>query len=85
NSVKQRYAINYRGSVHDRAIAIRDIAIARTPQEISHLEKEINRLQTFYRDSEAQMKKMRQDGIAFTSEELSILANIEKIQKTTLP
>ena len=28
NSVKQRYAINYRGSVHDRAIAIRDIAIA---------------------------------------------------------
>nr|WP_155649862.1 methyl-accepting chemotaxis protein [Aliivibrio fischeri] len=85
NSVKQRYAINYRGSVHDRAIAIRDIAIARTPQEISHLEKEINRLQTFYRDSEAQMKKMRQDGIAFTNEELSILANIEKIQKTTLP
>ncbi|MCE7576247.1 methyl-accepting chemotaxis protein [Aliivibrio fischeri] len=85
NSVKQRYAINYRGSVHDRAIAIRDIAIARTPQEISHLEKEINRLQTFYRDSEAQMKKMRQDGIAFTSEELSILAKIEKIQKTTLP
>ncbi|MUK93683.1 methyl-accepting chemotaxis protein [Aliivibrio fischeri] len=85
NSVKQRYAINYRGSVHDRAIAIRDIAIARTPQEISHLEKEINRLQTFYRDSEAQMKKMRQDGIAFTSEELRILANIEKIQKTTLP
>ncbi|MUJ23089.1 methyl-accepting chemotaxis protein [Aliivibrio fischeri] len=85
NSVKQRYAINYRGSVHDRAIAIRDIAIARTPQEISHLEKEINRLQTFYRDSEAQMKKMRQDGISFTGEELSILANIEKIQKTTLP
>lgn len=78
NSVKQRYAINYRGSVHDRAIAIRDIAIARTPQEISHLEKEINRLQTFYRDSEAQMKKMRQDGIAFTSEELSILANIDR-------
>lgn len=85
NSVKQRYAINYRGSVHDRAIAIRDIAIARTPQEISHLEKEINRLQTFYRDSEAQMKKMRQDGISFTNEELSILAKIEKIQKTTLP
>ncbi|NAX07039.1 methyl-accepting chemotaxis protein, partial [Vibrio sp. V40_P2S30T141] len=29
NSLKQRYAINYRGSVHDRAIAIRDVAIAR--------------------------------------------------------
>ncbi len=84
NSVKQRYAINYRGSVHDRAIAIRDIAIARTPQEISHLEKEINRLQTFYRDSEAQMKKMRQDGISFTNEELSILAKIEKNSKNNI-
>ena len=42
NSVKQRYAINYRGSVHDRAIAIRDIAIARNPQEISALEQELS-------------------------------------------
>jgi len=29
NSVKQRYAINFRGSVHDRAIAIRDVSMAR--------------------------------------------------------
>ena len=29
NSVKQQYAINYRGSVHDRAIAIRDVVIGR--------------------------------------------------------
>ena len=28
NSVKQRYAINFRGSVHDRAIAIRDLVLA---------------------------------------------------------
>ncbi|MBW4976603.1 hypothetical protein KZZ08_23670, partial [Roseovarius mucosus] len=27
NSVKQRHAINFRGSVHDRAIAIRDVAM----------------------------------------------------------
>ena len=52
NSVKQRYAINYRGSVHDRAIAIRDIAIARNPQEISALEQEIKELEDFYRESE---------------------------------
>lgn len=37
NSVKQRYAINYRGSVHDRAITIRDIAVARNVQEIGLL------------------------------------------------
>ncbi len=29
NSVKQRFAINFRGSVHDRAIAIRDVDFAR--------------------------------------------------------
>ena len=28
NSVKQRYAINFRGSVHDRAIALRDVVLA---------------------------------------------------------
>ncbi|MDY0977934.1 methyl-accepting chemotaxis protein [Massilia sp. CFBP9012] len=28
NSVKQRHAINFRGSVHDRAIALRDVALA---------------------------------------------------------
>jgi methyl-accepting chemotaxis protein len=28
NSVKQRYAINFRGSVHDRSIALRDVVLA---------------------------------------------------------
>jgi len=31
NSVKQRYAINFRGSVHDRAIAVRDLVLAANP------------------------------------------------------
>jgi len=30
NSVKQRYAINFRGSVHDRAIALRDVTLVPT-------------------------------------------------------
>ena len=30
NAVKQRYAINFRGSVHDRAIALRDVVLATT-------------------------------------------------------
>ncbi|PSU19925.1 methyl-accepting chemotaxis protein [Photobacterium phosphoreum] len=85
HSVKQRYAINYRGSVHDRAIAVRDIAIARTPQERLNLEQKINQLQKFYHESESQMNQMRLDGIPFTNEELNILANIKKIQKETLP
>ncbi|NEH54029.1 methyl-accepting chemotaxis protein, partial [Rhizobium leguminosarum] len=33
NSVKQRFAINYRGSVHDRAIAIRDVTLVTSADE----------------------------------------------------
>ena len=32
NAVKQRFAINFRGSVHDRAIAIRDVRVGRRPR-----------------------------------------------------
>ncbi|WP_254052652.1 methyl-accepting chemotaxis protein [Aliivibrio sp. EL58] len=85
NSVKQRYAINYRGSVHDRAIAIRDIAIARTPQEISKLEQEINQLKDFYHQSEMKMNQMRSQGVMFTPTEQRILTEIEKVQQQTLP
>ncbi|AIW18470.1 methyl-accepting chemotaxis protein [Vibrio coralliilyticus] len=85
NSVKQRYAINYRGSVHDRAIAIRDIAIARNPQEISALEQEIKELEDFYRESEQNMQAMIAKGVMFTAEERQILAHIDQIQAKTLP
>jgi methyl-accepting chemotaxis protein len=33
NSVKQRYAINFRGSVHDRAISLRDVVLAQESTE----------------------------------------------------
>lgn len=85
NSVKQRYAINYRGSVHDRAIAIRDIAIARTPQEIASLEQEIKKLEQFYRESEQNMEKMISSGVEFSSQERGILRDIDQIQSKTLP
>ncbi|MCG7585730.1 methyl-accepting chemotaxis protein [Photobacterium sp. OFAV2-7] len=85
NSVKQRYAINYRGSVHDRAIAVRDIAIARTPQEIASLEQEIQRLESFYSESESNMKQMISQGVFFSSEERNILDKIDQIQAHTLP
>ncbi len=85
NSVKQRYAINFRGSVHDRAIAIRDIAIARKPSEISAFVKEIRELETFYRTSENDMNEMLNDGTAFSPQEKDILRRIESIQSHTLP
>jgi len=35
NGVKQRHAINFRGSVHDRAIALRDVVLAADPTAAS--------------------------------------------------
>lgn len=34
NSVKQRYAINFRGSVHDRAISLRDVTLVDSTAEV---------------------------------------------------
>jgi methyl-accepting chemotaxis protein len=85
NSVKQRYAINYRGSVHDRAIAIRDIAIASNEIQINQFVEEIKELEAFYRTSENKMNQMLSDGIGFSSQERTILSRIDDIQSTTLP
>ncbi|EGU29166.1 methyl-accepting chemotaxis protein [Vibrio sp. N418] len=85
NSVKQRFAINYRGSVHDRAIAIRDIAIARNTDEIDRFEREIRLLEQFYNQSEQNMQKMLDEHVLFSKEEREILDNIEAIKLTTLP
>ena len=85
NSLKQRYAINYRGSVHDRAIAIRDVAIARDMQEIRIFEEEILQLEKFYRQSEESMQNMIANDVPFTDREKEILHSIDEIQAKTLP
>ncbi len=85
NSVKQRYAINFRGSVHDRAIAIRDIAIANNDARVREYEKEIKRLEGFYAESETQMRQMLNNDTIFTAKERDILRRIEAIQAETLP
>jgi len=85
NSVKQRYAINYRGSVHDRAIAIRDVAISRNLQEITTFEKTIHELEAFYTISEKKMAEMLKDGVYFSNEEREILERIKSIQRHTMP
>ena len=49
----QRHAINFRGSAHDRAIAVRDMVLAKTPAERQQEQAEIARLAKFYADSAA--------------------------------
>ncbi|EJL6264504.1 methyl-accepting chemotaxis protein [Vibrio cholerae] len=85
NAQKQRYAINYRGSVHDRAIAIRDVSMARDASELAALEREITQLEKFYSASESNMEKMLNGGIYFTEKEREILKRINNIKRNALP
>ena len=61
NSVKQRYAINFRGSVHDRAIALRDVVLARTAADVQTEIDTIDRLTAAYADSAAPMDEVFAD------------------------
>ena len=84
NSVKQRYAINFRGSVHDRAIAIRDVVFSKTSTELNKEVDTINKLDDFYQESASSMNDMLSSTV-FTAEEKSIYTRINEIEKQTLP
>nr|WP_136249561.1 methyl-accepting chemotaxis protein [Ningiella ruwaisensis] len=85
NSVKQRYAINFRGSVHDRAISIRDVVLVDNSDDIRPLKTEIAELKAFYDTSDKAMKSMMQDATLFTSQEREIIKRIDEIRAYTLP
>ena len=87
NSVKQRYAINFRGSVHDRAIAIRDLVLAQNSQDLLFKKSldDIKRLEKFYIKSAKPLDKIFQEGLNVDSEEKIILSKIKDIEKSTLP
>ena len=84
NSVKQRYAINFRGSVHDRAIAARDVVFARTTSELNNEIEHIKKLDAFYQKSALEMRtSMSSPNV--TNEEQRIYEQINKIEQKTMP
>lgn len=83
NAVQQRYAINFRGSVHDRSIAIRDVILATTAPYLNQQITLINKLEKDYQDSAAPL-----DAIAATTmvpQAKTLLQDIKKIEAATLP
>ncbi|MYZ51991.1 methyl-accepting chemotaxis protein [Malikia spinosa] len=56
----QRYAINFRGSVHDRAIAVRDAVLSSSAIERQQLSHDIEQLAHFYAESVAPMERLLQ-------------------------
>lgn len=84
NSVKQRYAINFRGSVHDRAIAVRDVVLVPSA-ELQPVLEEIRTLERFYKESAIELDKIMANKDLASDTEHSILRNIKSIEKKTLP
>ncbi|KMO09825.1 hypothetical protein SQ03_31485, partial [Methylobacterium platani JCM 14648] len=63
NSVKQRYAINFRGSVHDRAIGLRDVVLMGEADLKANL-GDIARLEQQYAASAVKLDEMMATGDA---------------------
>lgn len=85
NSVKQRYAINFRGSVHDRAISLRDFTLVSDQAGRDAVLADIARLTQAYAASADRMDQMFSDKATTSDEERAILAEIKQIEATTLP
>ncbi|WP_276319140.1 methyl-accepting chemotaxis protein [Chromohalobacter israelensis] len=84
NSVKQQYAVDFRGSVHDRAIAVRDAVLIDDEADLAPILADIQRLEGDYREAAAGMREIFSESNV-TAEERNALAAIQEIQATTMP
>ena len=78
NSTKQRYAINFRGSVHDRAIRVRDYVLLESSTDRASVLREIDELENFYLESEQLLNQMlanEEDGV---QEEIAMIDAINQ-------
>ena len=85
NSVKQRYAINFRGSVHDRAISVRDVVLAENQARLNRSLDEIRTLTAAYEESAAAMDEIFRTSPNISQEERTILQSIKDIESVTVP
>jgi len=82
-ALKQRYAINFRGSVHDRAIAIRDAVLVNNEADLQKHLRDIERLARMYLENADKMAKMFSERGA-TEQERALLNAIQAIEDRTL-
>ncbi|MCF5170495.1 methyl-accepting chemotaxis protein [Pseudomonas canadensis] len=85
-AVVQRYAINFRGSVHNRAIAIRDAVLVKDESSLSRHLAEIDQLKRDYQDSAVMMDRLFANTVASaaSAEESHLLADIKAIETQAL-
>lgn len=82
-AVEQRYAINFRGSVHDRAISIRDAVLVQNKANSQIHQNDIIRLNDFYQKAAAPLDEMYRKE-KHSSEETALLQSIKQIETATL-
>ena len=85
NNVKQRHAINFRGSVHDRAIALRDVVLA---ADAASAKPEIARIETLaanYAQAAAPLDQIIGGGKGVTEAERTALAAIKASEAKAQP
>jgi methyl-accepting chemotaxis protein len=85
NSVKQRYAINFRGSVHDRAILMRDVLLLNDKADLQATFDGIEQRVTAYASSAVELDKMMAADTGVTQDERDILASIKQTEARTMP
>jgi methyl-accepting chemotaxis protein len=85
NNVKQRYAINFRGSVHDRSIAVRDVVLAASAGQVQGHAELIKKLDDNYAKSAAPLDALFAERSDITAEEKSALAGIKDSERKTQP
>jgi methyl-accepting chemotaxis protein len=88
NNVKQRYAINFRGSVHDRAIAIRDVTLV-PDEELATVVAHIDSLDADYQKSAKPLDNIfsasNKGAGEIREEERQILSEIKATESKALP
>jgi methyl-accepting chemotaxis protein len=85
NSVKQRYAINFRGSVHDRAIALRDVVLAGSADASRPHAELIRKLDDKYQQSAGPLDALFAARKDLLPEEKQALATIKDVESRTQP
>ncbi|MFV3128102.1 methyl-accepting chemotaxis protein [Niveispirillum sp. KHB5.9] len=85
NGVKLRHAINFRGSVHDRAIALRDVVLVQDAATIDTIVGDIRRLEANYATAAKGMDAMFAARKDILPAERQILDAIKQIEAKTLP
>ena len=85
NNVKQRHAINFRGSVHDRAIALRDVVLA---PDAAAAKPELARIETLaanYAQAATPLDQILGNGKDVTEAERTALAAIKASEAAAQP